>query len=263
MIQDSDKQFFLEQANNIPDWKNLSTNDLINLYIRYEDSQSAQYYLSAIICKYWNYVLQYYYKNIKSVTFQDCYDWLINSILTTLKYRRWLDPNSSLYNDPNGPDKCIRICLKSSMQGFYQYSNWDKRKINYTLESTDKLYDEAGYEPIDPFTAVDELYSTPTLLIQRYYNKKNFLCLFIIQCILLQSIGTTDENNLIKRVMKSVREIDYNFCYILAQKYKLNLDVLLSENKLIQQLSRYKLHLRISKSLKIIQADIIKLIGDN
>lgn len=140
------KKIYEEQANFIKDWKNINKNQLCNLYIQNEnDSKLANCYLSAIILNYWNKIYTLYSKTYLTASYEDAYDWIIEGILYALKHRRWLDKDSSIYNDPNGPDKAINRKIKCIRLNFLSSQNRQKRKLRINLLSLDSLEDSDNF----------------------------------------------------------------------------------------------------------------------
>ena len=125
MIQDS-YNLFLEQAENINDWRSMTKSELVNKYVEHEDDQDDFYknaYMSAIICRYWPKIQRFYKATPVISTYEEIYDILINSILRAIKARRWLDKDSTIYEDPNGPDKAINRTMMCERLNFLIYKN--------------------------------------------------------------------------------------------------------------------------------------------
>ena len=137
------KQAYESSASSIPGWKNIDKNELCNLYIQNEDNPSLRdAYFSAIILNYWGDINKLYYKTNYTATKEQCYDWLIDSILYALKMRRWLNKDSSVYGDPNGPDKVINRKLKHTRINHLIAANRQKRMLNIGTLSVDEIDDE-------------------------------------------------------------------------------------------------------------------------
>lgn len=121
------KKIYEESANQIPGWKKMSTLELAEEYLKSSDER----YLSAIICKYW-YLIPMYYNNqeYKFASEDDCYNWLIDTIIYVLKNNVWNNPDNSLYKDVDGPDKAIIVCFTRERLRFYDYTKKDKRIAN-------------------------------------------------------------------------------------------------------------------------------------
>lgn len=236
----------------------MSIDDLMNAYIEKEKEFGADSYIAAIICKLWTRINSYYYKNIKSVTFEDCMDWATTSILSALRYRRWLDPSSQMYNDPKGPSKSINVSMKSAQQGFYQYSNKPKRKINYAIDSIDRISSLMNGEEFLPYQLNQEQYELPYLLIQKYYKKQNLFNIFVISAILL-SPKVPKQENLDRKILNYLQHLNERVVGILSYRYFLDYDIMYKEYTNIKNYSRYVLLKKINKSLEKIKDDIIKL----
>ena len=128
MLQES-YDLYASLADNIPNWKNIDKNELINKYIEYEktDHTLANYYMGAIMCKYWPKIYRFYKATPLVCTYEDVYDWLTESIVKTLEHKTWLNPDHKLYGDPKGPDKCINIRMKSCRLNYLIAVNRDKK----------------------------------------------------------------------------------------------------------------------------------------
>lgn len=218
------KKSYEELANYwIPNWKKLNINDIINLYVENENKNPklAQAYLGAIFCKYWFYIKYFYYKSCNSkISPEECYNWLVDGILLCLNYRAWLNPANKLYGDPNGPDKAMNICIITYRQAFYQYSNYDCRKLNYEVINTEDIlvklnninynkdssevnddrltkifnYEEKGYDYVD---------SSIKNIVVKSFNKGNYFLAFMIDNICRYSEPFRyDSNKNIKRFSK-------------------------------------------------------------
>lgn len=147
MLDDIYKSY-LDYANVIPEWQKENKNDLIRKYCELRDKQDpyAEYYLAAIICKYWPKLWRFKQKTPIGCTDEDVYDWLIQAILGTLAFDPlpWENPNNSLYNDPNGPDKCINIQMSGRRASHLVYINRKKRSANVLSVSLEQLNENNG-----------------------------------------------------------------------------------------------------------------------
>lgn len=143
MLEDV-RQSYIEVA--APEWKTTDVNTLCNLYIQNEKDQVLKdSYFAAIVLKKWGYIGKHY-TNSKTSGFsiEQCYDMVIDAILYILKSRKWLDPENKLYNDPNGPDKCLNRCIFSARQRDYYLANRDKRRLNFGKTSLDSIMESVG-----------------------------------------------------------------------------------------------------------------------
>lgn len=138
------KKTYVDAAQGVP-WESMNKNDLFNLYIKNEDDEVlANKYFAAIVCRYWYLIFTNYEKSKNSVDIYTCYEWVTHAVLSVLRRRAWLNPESTVYNDPNGPDKCLNQSVCSHRLGFYQSSNTDKKRTNYNTVSCEELYETFG-----------------------------------------------------------------------------------------------------------------------
>ncbi len=178
---DAYKKLYEKVADEIPGWRKLDKNTLINKYVENENNPTLkESYIAAIMCKYWGAISKYYQSSHSSgVTAEDCHDWLTHAVMYALAHKNWLkqystkkrvyldvvvkDPISgeeriekqmkwiqdnsminSSYSDPKGPDKCMNMCIASTRSIFYDASNHMKRSINYQKPiSIDSLYEKS------------------------------------------------------------------------------------------------------------------------
>ena len=90
-------------------------------------------------------------------TIEDCYSWLVESIMYVLRKRKWKDPNSPLSKDPNAPDELMNRVIHTQRLHYYYIANCQKRRINYNTVSYDNediakqdhnpIFASASYSP--------------------------------------------------------------------------------------------------------------------
>ena len=141
------RQMYEQSASFIENWKSKSKSELCRGYIENEHHPLlADAYFSAIVLKYWNMISRYYNRNTYIATLEDCYNWVIDSILYVLKTRKWADPTTKLGQDPNGADKAINRKIKCTWLTYCQSLNKDKRRINVDLLSLDGI--QEGFDDV-------------------------------------------------------------------------------------------------------------------
>lgn len=138
MIENS-KQLFEAEADKISGWREMNKNALCDLYIDNENNSLGNAYLSAIICRYWGNIYKCYSQSQGYATKEDCYDVLIDAIQNILKRRSWRNPASKLYGDPNGADKAINRCIKTTWINLYTAAMRQKRVCNTQTIHIDEL----------------------------------------------------------------------------------------------------------------------------
>lgn len=139
MLEQEYKTLYNCAAAYIPDWRTRNKNDLANAYIDNENNEVLRdAYFSALMLRYWGNIGKYYTSSKSSgFTVDECYSWLCEAILYSLKMRRWRDPNNPLSEDKNAPDKVINRCIASRRQYYYYLANTNKKRINYCTLSLD------------------------------------------------------------------------------------------------------------------------------
>ena len=167
-------------ASIIPNWKKANKNDLANAYIDNEKNEPLKNaYFSALMLRYWGNIGKYYAASkFSGFTIEDCYSWLIESLLYALKKRKWRDPKNALYYDKNGPDKVINRCIYSRRKYYYYLSNTDKRKSNHnkvSIEDKEEIKEDYNIFIADNTSIINTLNNDIlTVSCNMYKNNKWF-----------------------------------------------------------------------------------------
>lgn len=257
------KNLYETNANNIINWKSLSINDLCNLYLKEKNnnSMSADSYLSAIICKCWNYMNKTFYQSqSNAVTQSDCYDNMIDSIMYVLNKHVWLNPDSKLYNDPNGPYKALSIVLKSRRGNIQYLNNMNKRKINNFTYSLNALEENSSDSYYIPYYEIDESLENELIkFISDTFNTKQYLKAFILDAILYYNIYDNESKIFSeKKLRRHLNNINDNYICVFAKFYSLNIKEVkiavqsinsLSKNKLQRNIRNIFYQLRVDKNI--------------
>ena len=189
---DEYKELCRRSADVIPGWTDLSKNDLCREYVAHKGNSFLQNaYMSAILYRYWNLIQKYYFLSSNCATPEECYGWLVDSVSCCVNLAAWENPESSIYNDPNGPDKVINRCMKCARLTYYQFINRKKRKDDFGLMSIDQLkelYGNGAPEPDDP----EQQYDISKIILQDYiiseFNRKNYFVSFLIYFIMSSNV---------------------------------------------------------------------------
>lgn len=233
---DEYKESFRNSANLIPNWETKGKNELCREYVAHKGDERLQNaYFAAIVYRYWNLIAKYYYMSSNVASPEDCYEWLIDSVYGCLKATSWDNPNTSIYNDPNGPDKVINRCMKCARLTYYQFINRKKRKDNFGLLSIDEMTESFGATLSEP-----EDTTTPDKLtewaigdfIRNLFDKKDYFTAILVDCIINEEVfdvttsfetGTQSEFN-VRKLARFISEIDDNYIAEFARRYKLNVE---------------------------------------
>lgn len=259
---DEYKQIYIENANLIPNWRNMSKSELAKLYIQHEGTDIANSYFSAIMCKYWNLIGSYYYKqDVKIANETDCYDWLIEGITYALEKRVWEDPENALYNDPKGPEKAMTVCITSTRATFYQYTKHDKRSLNYTLLSLDSLEENSSDGFFLPFfDSYETLQSYVNDKVIEAFNKKDYFVCFFLDAlfnsnIIVDKSKAGDYNINISKFCNYVNEMTDKYLYRISLQYKIDYIILKSAFVYIQTMPHYRIHSNINRVMNMLRKD--------
>lgn len=256
------RENFRKGAELINGWEQLSKNDLCYGYIEHEDNPELRNaYYCALMYRYWPLIPKYHYMCSNVATIEDCYDWLVDSINYTLKHRRWEDPDSSIYGDPNGPDKMINRYMKCARLTFYQFINRKKRRDNFGMLSLDELVNISDSPDYIQDTSFSSECSKMDLhsYIKHLFVKKEYFLAFMMDFIMYEDLfdyidGVPTFN--VKRLAKKLRHITPEYCASFASKYELEAENVLSAyTKYCRNLSSNLIYNKIEYNLSKLKHD--------
>lgn len=250
------------KADSILGWEQLSKNDLCNRYIETEDASIRDAYLAAILYRYWKLIPKFYYQSSNVCSPEDCYDWLVESVLCALNCKRWTESDSSIYKDPNGPDKVINRAMKCARLNFYQFINRKKRKDNFGLLSLDELKENLHDNSVDiedPESTVDD---ETTLSLKEFikdvFNGKEYFLAFMLDCIITENIFDKEAESVRlnqKSLTKLLRELDDIYATQFAARYSFDVDVVRHALAYCQGLTSTKIQSKIEYNLLKLKHD--------
>lgn len=222
-------KIYRERANNVPGWEHIDKNELINRCVdAVEGSEQYDYYVAAIVCRYWQSLCSSYQQSYMAASEEDVYDWFISSILYVLKHKAWRNPESPLFTDAKGPDKCINVKLKCARLTFFQQNNRYNRKINHGVESIEKLADELG-DACAPST-VDQISDNSAFYdwIRNEYLSMNYLHALTLDLIISSDVFNdcqTDPNQSfsMQKLIKQIKTLDDVYFRYFSNEYDFSL----------------------------------------
>lgn len=196
---DEYKELCRQAASIIPNWTGMSKNDLCRAYVAHKGDEYLQNaYLSAILYRYWSLIGKYHYMSANCASPEECYGWLVDSVSCCVNLASWENPESSIYNDPNGPDKVINRCMKCARLTYYQFINRKKRKDDFGLLSIDEMKENFGTTVSEPVDTEQEL-DVSKLVIQDHivdeFKRKNYFLSFLIYFIIYENVFDTMLNS--------------------------------------------------------------------
>ena len=268
---DEYKQLYKASADHIKDWETLDKNDLCKTCIKHENNQLLyNQYLAALVVRYWGLIPKFYAISTNLAEPLDCYNWLIDSIIYTLKHRRWEDKNAAIYNDPKGPDKMINRCMKSSRLIYYQFHNRKKRKKEYQLVSIDELkesFDSDYIDIEDESAAINEQEIDMEYFISEIFKRKEYFLAFILDCICNEDVFDSTDTSVkfnIKHLAKRFKSIDEKYLHIFSEKYDIDYDQVYQAAILAKNIPDSKLRMKIEDTLlRLKHSELVKnILGD-
>lgn len=221
---------YKEEADLI-NWRSYDQNELFFKYIENESDEiiSSRFY-AGIVCRYWGYTGRLYLKCNKHITFEQCYDILIDTINYVLEKRVWQNPESSLYNDPAAPDKAFHIVLKRQLGIVLASLSAEKRKANFNALSIDALHEDYSDAGEGLFGLVDETSEGTMKLITYISSMRSTLDIIILDQICFSNWTT------LKNIARNVKSISINNYDYYADMYLIDRD---SFEKCISVISNY------------------------
>lgn len=265
---DEYREYFRQGASAIPDWESLSKNELCFKYIENENNRLIQEAcFSALMYKYWPLINKYYFMCSNVATQEDVYDWLVDSITYALQHRRWLDEDSNIFKDPNGPDKVINRRMKCARLTFYQYINRKKRKDNFGILSLDELLNIPDSQKLnssettldhqrlntDPLTSID-LHN----YVKDLFKRKDYFLAFMVDLIMHEDVfDKINERSIFnpRKLAKRIRHIDQEYCIEFAKEYEISEDVYYCYKTYCRNLSSNLIYNKIEHNLLKLKHD--------
>ena len=245
-------------------WRTENKNILINKCLEYENSNINLYnaYLSAVIARYFNLVPLYTSKCSGAYSAEDCYEWLLDVIMMSLKDRPWIPGSGNrLEGDKNGPDKYVNVCMKSRVQGFYQWSNAAKRAKSFTCQTSLENMLEATGDTNMPGDNKEESINSSIFvadIIKKRFSENEFAEAFIIDGIInFPCIDFEQDKNTKKvysqfnrkKLQKHIRSIDDSYCKTFSKMYKIPLGEVINAKNICVNLSTTKIYTKFNKTL--------------
>lgn len=226
-------------------WRNFNKNQLVLLALENKDNETYDGYISAIVLKYWNKMMKYYYKCRLVISPEDAHTWLVQAVMYAIEHHPWTDENSSIYNDKNGPDKVINRVMESKRLTFYQQLNRYNRKINSAILSLDVLTEEY-LDSVTP-THYDEYDAYVDEFILKYYKDKEYFYAFMLDAIVY--VGVSPEYPDHKKLVTYLKNLNASDVLRFCRRYGLEKSNVERAITYVNRLSRTKLKNKVNNSL--------------
>ena len=249
MLEEIRKTYLETADNQLPNWKQIDKNDLIKTAAYLENGPLKDGYMSAIMLTYWNKITKYYSKCSMVASPEDIHSWLVIAISYALDKKPWENPDSSIYNDKNGPDKVINIAMESRRLTFYQQLNRYNRKINSNTLSLDNLTDD--FNDIFMPLSYDNYDFEITQIIIQYFKKKDYFMAFLIDAIIYEDVLTPLLNK--KRLNSHFRHMDEIFFIRFSEMYNIPIEKVREAASYVNNMSTYKFSNKVEYSLILLK----------
>ena len=267
---DEYRRAYVQSANHIPGWQKLTRNELCRKYKQIEREGPADmldFYVSAIVLNFWHVLTKTYKKQpVKVLSEEDCYECLIESILSVLEQEAWENPTQSIYKDEKGPEKAINLTFQQNIINLFVANQRHKRKASINALSLDNTLKD-GEEDSETFVtllAKDELSSLLEQLfwkrkIKQYFQEKEFAAAFVTDLLIKDTslIENKNEQYVInsRKVAKELNELPPNYVKQFSKEYDIPVEQVEGALSVLKYL--YNVNSRsVDKTIHILVRDI-------
>lgn len=267
-LLDEHKELFRQCADLVDGWQDLTKNELCRKYIEHKDNPEVQNsYFAAIMYRYWHLISKYYYMSNNVASPEDAYEWLEDSVYGCLKASSWDRADSSIYKDPNGPDKVINRCMKCARLTFYQFINRKKRKDNFGMASLEEMTELFGTTISEPESTEDINQEVSKWVVHEYIKKlflhKDYFMAFMLDIIQSQDVfdiarnpdGTTCQKFSIRKVTRILSTLPDEYLAEFGERYDLDPEVVDSGASYCSVLKQPTVRAKIQNNLEKLQHD--------
>lgn len=261
MLEDLKREYEKCADSYIKDWRSMNKNDLCRLYVQHRsDYLLRNGYFAAIIIKYWN-ALYRYQRTSPGFTESDFYTWLVRALTYILDKHPWDDPSTALYGDPQGPDKAVNRCIKSTRLSFYEKTNTYKRRANVCTLSIENLSEKLGDAALPQFLSDDpfDQESITDHIIRDSFRKHDYFTAFMVFNIVAKNPFEYTVKDAVpylkfnaKRLARYMHNIDDATCQLFAEEYGFDLPEVIFAASTCNSLPVGRVHSAIKRNLKIL-----------
>lgn len=217
--------------------------------------------MSAILCKYWYLIKTYKEIDKQFATEEDIFEWMCDALMYTLKNHKW-DDSPEKYKE-NAPASIFSTVFKCTRITAYQSSNRHKRKINPTLSSIEKIYDDYNVEPFyreDSDDLINNIITDYHILtiVKTYFDKHKFMHAFIVDNIVNGDVFGKVESGIylnMQKMKQSLSKMDDDYAEVFSETYGVNEDSVKNAISTIVGMSSKKLNDSILLTLKELSID--------
>lgn len=252
MLEDTRESYF-ECANLlVPEWRELSKNQLAFDAIESKNDRHYDGYVAALMLKYWNKMIAYYHRCKLVATPEDAHGWLVTAVMYALDNHPWTNPSSSIYKDKNGPDKVINRVMESRRVTFYQQLNRYNRKINSSLISLESLSEDMA-DAYMPMSEDEHTFIIDDLVIKAF-EVKDYFTAFFVDAIVSERYRVGGRH---KKMVTHLKNLECH-CETFASRYDLSLELVKKASTYITRLDRATIKKKIDTTLNEMKRKMVQ-----
>ena len=199
----------------LPNWKTINKNDLIRVAADLKNGPDRDSYVAAIMLNYWNKISKFYSKCKLVATPEDVHTWLTMSVMYALDKKPWEVESSSIYNDPNGPDKVINRCMECRRITFYQQLNRYNRKINSLILSLDSITEERKDSAAPAYTDF-YLFEVHNIVTSQFLDH-HYVSAIMLNGVLYDNWKVSEEDY--KKIANQLKKVELEDAEMLSERY--------------------------------------------
>lgn len=232
----------------VPDWRDLSKNQLVLKAIDNRNNSCFEGYLSGIMVKFWNTLNTYYNKCKLVVTAEDVHSWVVSSVMYAIDNKPWERESSSVYGKPNAPTIVINRCIESRRLTFYQQLNRYNKKINSLTLSLDSL--TSDYKDVYCPTYEDEYQIEIVHIVKAYFDKKDYFMAYLIDSI---SYEMYDVDKDLKRLTTHLKTMSDEYKFRFSSRYEIPMSQIEKSVPYMCKLTRNRIKFNIERNVNYLR----------
>ena len=254
------RDIYMNHARLYDGWNTKSKNDLCYEYCSEDKNIDRELCLSAIIYRFWSLPMKAYYTQQQIIaTENDCYNWLITSVLAVLNSRPWENKKSTLYNDENAPEKAINVCFSNEKINFFVSCQRERRKLNYTSLSLEGIQEGCSDSFFTKGKSIDVVRKVSLKeLVLKYFKRDQYIVSFIMDSIMNMNFIKTDNYGIrfdLVALKKHLRTLPEKYCIEFSKEYSIDLEEVKKAANDIRSLKYDKLNCLVKRTLDTFSRD--------
>lgn len=173
----------------------------------------------------------------------------------------WTDPNSNLYNNKEGPEKAISVCIYSAKLNYFKGLDYDKRKITKNSLSLQELQENSSddyYLPTLDHSPYMQMYLFDK--VKSLFNNYDYFSAFLLDAIVNVDVFSKEKNSGVielsnRKLIKHLRNINSRYIKIFSDTYKLDCNEVKKAADFIKNLTPDRMIRNINNLLFLLKHD--------